>query len=154
MTASRMSASKLPTTSITASIVTAAGIPEMICAGPDDYVRRAIGFTRDPASLAAVRESLASQRETCALRDMPALARRLEELFLQMQGDAERGQTPVPDLRNLDVYYEIGAGFATESIEFEDDAAYRARYRAQLAILDDFAPLQPDSRLWPAAGGQ
>lgn len=137
-----------------ASIVTAAGIPEMVCSGPDDYVRKAIAFAEDRAGLAAVRKALESQRESCPLRDMPALARRLEELFWQMQGDAERGETPVPDLRNLDIYYEIGAELAAEGIEFEDDAAYRARYRAQLAALDDFAPIPPDSRLWPAAAGR
>jgi predicted O-linked N-acetylglucosamine transferase (SPINDLY family) len=133
-----------------ASIVTAAGIPELVCTGPDEYVRKAVAFAHDPKSLAAVRESLQRQRETSALRDMPGLARRLEELFWQMQGDAERGETPVPDLRNLDIYYEIGAELAAGGIEIEDDAAYRARYRAQLAALDDFAPLSPDARLWPA----
>ncbi|WP_119257688.1 glycosyl transferase [Shinella zoogloeoides] len=134
-----------------ASIVTAAGIPELVCGDPDDYVRMAIALAESPDRLAAVRESLAQQRETCALRDMPGLARRLEELFWQMQGEAERGETPVPDLRNLDVYYEIGATLAARGIEFEDDTAYRARYREELIVLDDFAPLAPDARLWPAA---
>ncbi|WP_313194391.1 glycosyl transferase [Shinella zoogloeoides] len=134
-----------------ASIVTAAGIPELVCGEPDDYVRMAIALAESPDRLAALRESLAQQRETCALRDMPGLARRLEELFWQMQGEAERGETPVPDLRNLDVYYEIGAALAARGIEFEDDAAYRARYREELIVLDDFAPLAPDARLWPAA---
>lgn len=134
-----------------ASIVAAAGIPELICDGPDDYVEKAIAFARDPAILAEVRASLQRQRDTCALRDMPALARRLEELFWQMQGEAERGETPVPDLRNLDIYYEIGAELAAAGIEFEDDDAYRARYRARLVELDDYSPLSPDARLWPAA---
>lgn len=133
-----------------ASIVTAAGIPELICNSPDEYVRKAVEFARHPASLTAVRETLERQRETCALRDMPGLARRLEELFWQMQGDAERGETPVPDLRNLDIYYEIGAELAAAGIEFEDDETYRARYRAELAALNDFSPLSPDARLWPA----
>ena len=133
-----------------ASIVAAAGIPEMIASGPEDYVRKAVAFAKNPASLAAVKESLQSQREACALRDMPALARRLEELFWQMQGEAERGETPVPDLRNLDIYYEIGAELAAAHIEFEDDKAYRKRYRDALATLDEFSPLSPDARLWPA----
>ncbi|WP_432346866.1 glycosyl transferase [Shinella yambaruensis] len=132
-----------------ASIVAAAGIPEMICSGPDDYVHKAVAFARNPASLAAVKLSLQRQRETCALRDMPGLARRLEELYWQMQGDAEHGETPVPDLRNLDVYYEVGAELAAAGIEFEEDEAYRQRYRAALASLDEHAPLSPDARLWP-----
>ena len=135
-----------------ASIVVAAGIPELVCKSPDDYVRQAVAFAKDPARLAMVKASLQQQRETCALRDMPALARRLEELFWQMQGEAERGETPVPDLRNLDLYYEVGAELAAANIDFEDDEAYRQRYRVQLSILNDFAPLSPDARLWTAAG--
>ncbi|WLS09640.1 glycosyl transferase [Shinella sumterensis] len=133
-----------------ASIVAAAGIPELICDGPDDYVRTAIALAQDPARLSGIRRSLEEQRETCALRDIPALARRLEAIFWQIQGEAERGETPIPDLRNLDIYHEIGTQLAAAEIEFEDDASYRARYRAELAALDAYAPLQPDARLWPA----
>lgn len=133
-----------------ASIVASAGIPEMICATPEEYVERAVAFAADRKSLEAVRESLARQRETCVLRDMPGLARRLEELFWQMQGEAERGETPVPDLRNLDVYYEIGAELIQANVEFEDDAAYRRRYVEKLAQWHDFSPLPHDTRLWPA----
>jgi predicted O-linked N-acetylglucosamine transferase (SPINDLY family) len=131
-----------------ASIVTAAGVPELVCDGPDEYVRKAVAFARDPASLKAVRDAIERQRETAPLRDMPALALRLEELFWQMQGEAERGETPVPDLRNLDVYYEIGTELAAQGIEYESEEAYRARYRSELAALDAFAPLSPDARLW------
>ena len=79
------------------------------------------------------------------------LVRRLEEIYWQMQGEAERGETPVPDLRNLDIYYEIGTELAAQNIEFESEQAYRDRYRAQLAALDDYSPLSPDARLWPAS---
>lgn len=130
------------------SIISAAGVPELICSTPDDYVRRAIAFERDRKSLASVRESLQHQRETCALRDIPALARRLEQLFWQMQGEAERGETPVPDLRNLDVYYEIGTEIVSANIDFEDDSAYRRRYLEKLAKWNEYAPLARDGRLW------
>lgn len=133
-----------------ASIVSAAGVPEMICASPEEYVERAIAFARDRKSLAAVRDKLARERETCVLRDIPGLARRLEELFWQMHGEAERGETPVPDLTNLDVYYEIGAELIQANLEFEDEAAYRRRYVEKLARWHDFSPLAPDRRLWPA----
>jgi predicted O-linked N-acetylglucosamine transferase (SPINDLY family) len=129
------------------SIVAAAGIPEMICATPEEYVARAIAYASNRQSLAAVRESLRSQRETCALRDIPALARRLEELFWQMQEEAEQGKTPVPDLRNLDVYYEVGAELVLADIEFEDDAAYRQRFCEKLAQHDQLSPIYEDNRL-------
>jgi predicted O-linked N-acetylglucosamine transferase (SPINDLY family) len=134
-----------------ASIVAAAGTPQMICATPAEYTTRAIAFANDRESLAAVGKALQEQRETCALRDIPALARRLEELFWQMQSEAERGETPVPDLRNLDVYYEVGAELVLADAGFEDDRAYRARYAAKLARWNEREPLWPDSRLWRPA---
>ena len=138
------------------SIVSAAGIPDLICASPDEYVQRAVALARDRKALAAIRETLAQKRDTCVLRDMPALARRLEELYAQMQGEAERGETPVPDLTNLDVYYEIGAELIQAAPTFEDEAAYRRRYGEKLAQWHDFSPLPSDARLWqaPKAGGR
>jgi hypothetical protein len=130
------------------SIVTAAGVPEMICSSPEDYVARAIGYERDRQSLLEVRESIARQRETSVLRDIPALARRLEELFWQMQGECERGETPVPDLSNLDIYYEAGAEALLENIEFEDEQSYRERYLKKLRQWHDYAPIPYDRRLW------
>lgn len=131
------------------SIITAAGIADMACATPDDYVARAIGYFSDRQALADVRSSLREQRDTSVLRDIPALARRLEELFWQMQGEAERGETPVPDLRNLDIYYEIGVELAEQMDEFVDESAYRARYKQALTDWDALAHLPNDKRLWP-----
>ena len=130
------------------SIVAAAGIPELICNTPDDYVAKAITFARNPVALKAVKQSLQDQREGSVLRDIPALVRRLEELFWKMQGDCERGETPVPDLTNLDVYYEIGAELMLENTDFQDEAAYRQRYLQKLRQWNDFSPLPRDSRLW------
>ncbi|WP_092989824.1 glycosyl transferase [Rhizobium sp. NFR03] len=130
------------------SIVSAAGIPEMICETPDAYVGKAIAYARDPKSLQAVRESLQAQRETCALRDIPALVRRLEELYWQMQGEGERGEIPVPRLDNLDIYYEVGVDFLADPLEFETDASYRERYREAIAQRHAYAPIAHDTRFW------
>lgn len=132
------------------SIVAAAGIPDLICTDPEDYVEKAIGFAKDPASLGRVKQALKDARETSVLRDIPGLARRLEELFWQMQAECERGETPVPDLRNLDVYYDIGAELVLENMTFTDDAAYRQRYREKLSEWHDFSPIPQDNRLWTA----
>jgi predicted O-linked N-acetylglucosamine transferase (SPINDLY family) len=131
-----------------ASIVSAAGIPEMICSTPEEYVGRAIAFAHDHDALQLIRNVLKLKRETSALRDIPGLVRRLEALYWQMQGERERDETPVPDLRNLDVYYEIGAELILQPVEFETDEAYRKRYRDKLADLDAYRPLSPDARLW------
>lgn len=130
------------------SIVAAAGVPELICSGPEDYIEKAIGFAGNRRSLERIRESLQAKRETSPLRDIPALARRLEELFWQMQAECERGETPVPDLRNLDIYYDIGIELVQDNIAFCDDRTYRQAYLDKLAAWHDYAPIGPDGRLW------
>ncbi|MEZ2132290.1 MULTISPECIES: glycosyl transferase [unclassified Sinorhizobium] len=133
------------------SIVAAAGVPELICDGPDDFVQKAVGFARDRQSLATVRQALEGRREASVLRDIPALVRRLEQLFWQMQGECERGETPVPDLSNLDVYYEVGAELMTENVEFSSNVTFRQRYIEKLAQWHAFSPIPHDNRLWTAA---
>lgn len=132
------------------SIVAAAGVPELICADPEDYVAKAIAFARNPKRLKKLRDTLEARRDTSVLRDIPGLARRLEALYAHMQEEAEAGRTPVPDLRNLDVYYEIGAELLQESLAFQDDETYRRRYGEKLAERHAFEAIPPDNRLWPA----
>ncbi|MCM2294458.1 glycosyl transferase [Allorhizobium sp. BGMRC 0089] len=133
-----------------ASIVTAAGVAELIVESPEAYVEKAVALANDRQALKAIRQKIADQRETCALRDMPGLAKRLEDLFWQMQGEAERGEIPVPDLRNLDLYYDVGAKILLDSGDFETDDAYRRRFRNRLDELNRMEPIYPDSRLWPS----
>jgi predicted O-linked N-acetylglucosamine transferase (SPINDLY family) len=131
------------------SIVVAAGASQLICLDPQDYVEKAIGFARDPRSLERIRAAILERRDASILRDIPGLANRLETLFWQMQEEAEQGRTPQPDLRNLDVYYEIGAGLVQANSSFCDNQAYRHAYQTRLAEWHDFSPLQHDNRLWP-----
>jgi predicted O-linked N-acetylglucosamine transferase (SPINDLY family) len=131
-----------------ASIVSAAGIPELICKDPQDYVARSIELAQSPNTLAEIRAALEARRNGSVLRDMPALARRLEDLFWQMQEEAERGETPVPDLANLDLYYEVGADLVDGNITFSDEETYRRHYREKLAAYDEYARIPPDNRLW------
>ena len=133
-----------------ASVVAATGVSELICDGPDDYVAKAIAYANTPASLKLVRDKLQANRETSVLRDIPALARRLEELFWQMQAEAERGETPVPDFTNMDVYYEIGTDLVTENLEYVDEEAYRARYLERLREWHHYSAIPNDKRLWTA----
>lgn len=134
-----------------ASIVLAAGAPDLVCSDPQDYVRKAVDLAHDRPRLAAIRQSIADKRETSVLRDIPGLARRLEELYWQMQGEAERGETPVPDLANLDLYYEVGCEVMQEGIEFDDGATFRKRYTDRLRQWHAFSPIPYDGRLWTEA---
>lgn len=130
-----------------ASVVTAAGLDDFICATPEEFFARATEFARNPAKLAARRQALIENRDRSALRDIEGTVRRLESLFLEMHGDFVEGRTPTPDLTNLDVYYEIGCELDLESIETLGEDAYRALYRDRLKEWSEHMPIPRDRRL-------
>jgi predicted O-linked N-acetylglucosamine transferase (SPINDLY family) len=133
---------------VCASLVRAAGIPELICPTAADYVARAIAFGQNPATLAPFKERLAAGRHTCRLFDTPALVRDLEQLYRQMSQDHKEGRLPRPDLRNLETYHEIGLDQDLANIELLADDAYHAEYRTRLADRHAVFPIGPDARLW------
>ena len=135
-------------TRVCASLVTAAGLPELVCHTPEHYVARAVELARDRPQLAALRARLGASRDTCTLFDTPGLVRSLEDLYAGMQEDRRAGTLPRPDLANLDLYHEIGAAEDLDVMETLDDTAYLARYRERLADLDADFPIRPDERLW------
>jgi len=65
-----------------------------------------------------------------------------------MWSDFKRGELPIPDLRNLDIYHEVGLGLDLENIEMLTDDAYRARYQEKLVEWNAVYPIQADARLW------
>jgi len=133
---------------VCASIVRAAGVPELVCATPEAYVARAVELAQKPERLAEIKQKLAANRDSCLLFDTPQLVGHLEGLYRQMWTDFKRGGLPVPDLRNLDVYHDIGLGLDIESIEMLSRDAYVALYAEKLADWDSNCPIESDIRLW------
>ena len=99
-------------------------------------------YNRDPdplqtavkEKLAAIKAKLAAGRDTCLLFDTPSLVRNLEDLYRGMWNDLKSGKLPKPDLRNLDIYHEIGAELDLENIEMLTEEAYAALYQEKLEI--------------------
>jgi predicted O-linked N-acetylglucosamine transferase (SPINDLY family) len=131
---------------VCASVVAAAGLGELVCATPADYVARAIGFGRNPDRLAPYKAKLAENRDSCLLFDTPLLVANLEDLYRRMWDDFQRDALPVPDSSNLDIYHEIGLDL--EDVELLDRADYFALYERALRRWNDFSPIQRDRRLW------
>jgi predicted O-linked N-acetylglucosamine transferase (SPINDLY family) len=129
------------------SLVRAAGVPELVCEAPADFVARAVELGRDPAKLRALRERLERGRSTCALFDTPALVRRLEGLYREMWQAYRDGKLPQPDLTNLDVYLELAVEANHEEIEVQTVADYHGWWRERLARRGRYRPVGPDRRL-------
>jgi hypothetical protein len=129
------------------SLVRAAGMPDMVATSLSDYVERAIDFGRNPSSLQPLRERLREARDSSTLFDMAGLVRRLEELYQRMWQDHQSGALPHPDLRNLEVYLEVGNQVDHEELEVQSIDDYHGWWRGRLAQRDRFRPIAPDGRL-------
>jgi predicted O-linked N-acetylglucosamine transferase (SPINDLY family) len=134
---------------VCASVVRAAGLEELACPTPEAYVAKAIELAHNREKFSAIKSKLAEGRDSCLLFDTPRFVVSLEELYRQMWSDFKRGALPVPDLRNLDIYHEVGLGLDLENIEALSDDAYSQLYKEKLAEWHRSYPVSPDGRLWP-----
>jgi predicted O-linked N-acetylglucosamine transferase (SPINDLY family) len=132
---------------VCASLVTAAGVPELICVTQETFIEEAVAYGTNPEKLTAIKAKLTASLPTCTLFDTPSLVGHLENLYRQMWSDFKRGALPIPDMRNLDIYHEIGSELDLENIEDLSDEAYVAQYKQKLAERNSFYPIPPDERL-------
>jgi len=68
-----------------------------------------------------------------------------------MWQEAVDGRMRRPDLRNLDIYGDIGAELDRDDVEMGSVVDYREQYLEELAKRDGFAAIRPDARLWRGA---
>ena len=81
---------------ISASLLTALGMPGLICDSADSYERRAVELAQDGKQLAALRKTLAAQRLSAPLFDIDAFTGALEVAYAKiwqtyLTGSAPRG---------------------------------------------------------------
>ena len=134
------------------SLARSAGLPELVCTSPDQYVALAVELGQDRQRLAEMRARLMDQRERCALFDMSRHVAALEVLYGGMWDDYVADRLPVPQLANLDAYLEAGV---QENYDIEDSFLLddlHERYRRRLTELHAVRPLVDDNRLWGGVG--
>ena len=129
------------------SLVRSAGTPEMVCENLDDYVQKAVELGNNKAQLKTVREKLANARKTCTLFDMPLLVSSLEALYEQMWADCKQGNTPRPDLAQLETYLEVGIELNHEEVEVQAIADYKGWWTERLARRHKLRPMSMDKRM-------
>ena len=66
------------------SILTAAGLPELVAASPGDYVRLMAALSADLPRLAALRATLRERMQASAFMDAPRFARNMEHACREM----------------------------------------------------------------------
>jgi predicted O-linked N-acetylglucosamine transferase (SPINDLY family) len=79
---------------VSASLLKAIGLPELIVGSLEEYERTAIALARDEARRRALRARLEANRATMPLFDTAAFARHLERAFEEMHARSLRGAPP------------------------------------------------------------
>ena len=77
---------------VAASIVTAAGVPELACATLSEYHAKALSLATDADALRTVRQRLVEARTGSPLFDTAGFARDLESLYLRIWGEYRAGR--------------------------------------------------------------
>ena len=132
------------------SLATAAGIGDLVCETPQDYVRKAVNLGQDRSLVGHYKEFLTFHRDHRTLFDTAKLGRHLEGLFVDMWDEVQSGILRQPKLTNLEIYQEIGAELYQNDIDHLPDHEFFDLYRRQLAYRDSISPIPSDSRLWTA----
>lgn len=133
---------------VCASLVSAAGLRELVVNDLQTYVDRAVALANAPQEIAAFKARLEAGRASCDLFNMDKLAAALEDLYVRMVEDYQQGRLPQPDLRNLDAYFEVGLEHDHDAQEMLAVDDYHGLYREGLARRAAVWGLPPDSRLW------
>ncbi|MBN8504594.1 MAG: acetylglucosamine transferase [Burkholderiales bacterium] len=78
------------------SLLTAAGLPDLITHSLTDYERLAVAIGRQPARAASYRRYLAEQGRSSPLFDVPAIVRSIERQFAHLAAQARAGEALRP----------------------------------------------------------
>src|SRR6185312_14008898 len=79
---------------VAASLLGAAGLGELVTHSVEEYERLALRLAREPQLLAAIKQRLAANRETCALFDTAVYTRHLESAYVTMVKRSRSGAPP------------------------------------------------------------
>jgi predicted O-linked N-acetylglucosamine transferase (SPINDLY family) len=79
---------------VAASLLRAAGLPDLITRNLDEYEAQACSLAVTPSVLAGIRSRLAANRTTCPLFDTDRYCRELESAYITMWERSRRGDAP------------------------------------------------------------
>jgi predicted O-linked N-acetylglucosamine transferase (SPINDLY family) len=132
---------------VCASLVRAAGIPELVCEDWAQYQALAVHLAQAPDALATVKARLRAARDRCTLFDTEGMVRALEDGYEQMWREYCADRLPQPSLGHLPLYRRIGADPARDALPGRDELL--DWYSTSLAYEDVNGALPEDGLLWP-----
>ena len=129
------------------SLARAGGVPELVCRTQAEYITRAVTLGRDRIAIQQYKSFLNMNRTESVLFDTPKLVRQLETIYQEMWDEYARGDLPIPELNNLDVYQDIGARLHREDGTMSTDEEFFSSYLNGFLERHAFSPLFEDERI-------
>ncbi|PID73330.1 MAG: hypothetical protein CSB33_04150, partial [Desulfobacterales bacterium] len=114
---------------VAASLLTAAGLPDLVCLHPAEYERRAVEFATQPEKLRVVKDRLAAARRSAPLFDTARFVRSLETAFQAAWQIRVQGERP----RHIRITANTGLPGAAGSAAVPPGPALQARIREAFA---------------------
>ncbi|MCP5061189.1 MAG: tetratricopeptide repeat protein [Ignavibacteriae bacterium] len=81
---------------MSASILTSAGLPELICSSKNDYVDKAVFYAKNPEELANLKEKMGRIQNNSNLFNLENFVNKLETAYSRMWENYLNGKRPVP----------------------------------------------------------
>ncbi len=130
------------------SLVSAAGLPELVCYTVETFVVQAVELGLNRGRLMQLRQRLIKHRDQSVLFNTPMLVAELEKLYAGMHADWMSDSLPWPNLSNLDVYQDVGIELDEDGVWFFTFENLVVAYLEKLIEKDRLCFLPDDSRLW------
>ena len=111
------------------SLSRAAGMPDLICETPEDYIALAIELGNNRERRDEIRRCMAEQLPHCMLFDPAGLTHELEQLFESMWAGYCAGVVHKPEVRNLKSQQDVGADYDHKEMDFVQFKEYERRAR-------------------------
>jgi predicted O-linked N-acetylglucosamine transferase (SPINDLY family) len=113
------------------SLCRSAGVPELVCETPADYVKLAIELGRDSSRLDNLKQKLVDALPASTLFDSARLVRHLEGLLEQMWASYISGDLPAPGIKPIDpedIIPVAGSGRYPDFIAWSDYESRRLEH--------------------------
>jgi predicted O-linked N-acetylglucosamine transferase (SPINDLY family) len=132
---------------VCASLVSAAGLPELVCETAEQFVTKAVALGHDRNKVADYRSQLRANRSSSVLFDMPRLVSVLEDLYDGMWQDFQQGSLPMPQLQNAEVLLDLGATEKYDDLEIQTLSDYHGYWKSKVQLRSQYRAIPHDQRL-------
>lgn len=132
---------------VCASLVSAAGLGELVCSTFDEYVETALALYADRPALQRLKAHLGLSQRNSKLFDTPDLVKKLEGLYRSVWCEYLAGRLHRPDLSNLEILREVACDLNAVNLGDKYGQDRSEEYRRKLLDRGAYSTFMNDIRI-------